>query len=170
MGAVTLGLAAITATTGPASGQANDTGTFDESDSFQRECDTMTLDIGVRDVGRYVVRVNSAGDELGTVVETHTETITNPATDKTMVVVIKGLWGKDQSIVRNADGTSSLTNISTSRLVAYGPDGTRAYSGSGLSTYVLTFDEEGEFDSFEGDFVGHLDWNGTCTAAEALLS
>lgn len=155
---------------GPAAAHPADQGTFDDIETFPVDCRSVQLSLTGEDAG-WLVATRHGSDLYYTVHETRTETVVNTANGKTMLVVIKGLWSKDQQIVHNADGTTAITDISPARLVAYAPDGSRAYVASGLERFTMLLDADGNFLELLSDmFNGHLTWPGLCDAAVALLS
>ncbi|MDQ1615945.1 MAG: hypothetical protein QOJ60_1884 [Actinomycetota bacterium] len=155
---------------GPAAAHPADQGTFDYIETSTVDCGSIQLSLTVEDAGWFVA-TRHGGDLYYTTHETRTETAVNTANGKTMLVVIRGLFSKDQQIVHNADGTTSITDISPARLVAYAPDGSPAYVASGLERFTMLFDADGNFLGLLSDaFYGHLTWPGLCDAAVAVLS
>jgi hypothetical protein len=156
---------------GPAVAHPADQGTFDDIETSAVDCGNIQLSLTVEDAGWFVATRHGGNDLYYTTHGTHTETAVNTANGKTMLVVIRGLFSKDQQIVHNADGTTSITDISPARLVAYAPDGSPAYVASGLERFTMLFDADGNFVRLLSDaFYGHLTWPGLCDAAAALLS
>lgn len=164
-------VAAVGLTAGPASARPFDQGTFDDVENYSVDCGTLVVDVTQESVGRFVARQDQNGEPLYLTVLTQTQWRTNPATGKTMLVVIKGLYSKDQSVVDNGDGTRLITDISPSRVVYYAPDGSVAGSASGLQTFSFLLDSD---DNFLGlvsiSFVGHDTLPGFCEIAEQLLT
>ena len=164
--------AAIVLTAGAATPKPFARGTSPDVETSTNDCGNgLVLHATLEATGRFVARQDQNGNVLGHEVSTHTWTRTNPATSKTMVTVIKGLFTKDISLTPNPDGTLLYNAISPARAVVYAPDGTIAYTASGLEKFSALLDADGGWLSLVSDtFNGSSNYPGPCGAAEALLT
>jgi hypothetical protein len=158
-----------------------DRGSFHDVTTSSETCGSMQLsEVQVADGQFLGVQRGPNGLFYYREVSTYTTTWTNLANGKSMVQVVKGLIGKDQTIIDNGDGTLTLYSLSPSRVSVHGPDGNLAFQAVGVVTYVFLIDDNGtpqdptddEFLAFLGAINAHgLDQTqGLCPEAEALLS
>jgi hypothetical protein len=169
------------AATTTASAAPFDQGTFHDVSTSSVDCGSMQLsETDVADGQFLGVQRGPDGLVYYREISTYTTTWTNLANGKSMVQVVKGLRGKDQTITINGDGTLTDAILSPSRVSVFGPDGQLAYQGVGVVTYVFLLDDNGtpqdptddEFLAYLGAINQHgLDQTlGVCPEAEALLS
>ena len=164
--------AAVVLTAGGAAARPFESGTFDDVEHYTNDCgDGLVLDVTLEAAGRFIARLDRNGDVLVQEMSTHTWTRTNPATGKSMVTVIKGLYAKDMSVTTNPDGTILVSVISPNRAVDYGPDGKVAFFGAGNERFTALLDADGNFVTLVSDtFDGFSDRPGICEAARMLLT
>lgn len=155
---------------GAASAQLLDHFTFHEESTDYFDCDNgLHLRMDTTTDGRVVV-VSRDSDpwDYGMEVADIEYTVTNLATGETFTVTNKGLIGRDQTVIANPDGTTTLLANSPAQYVVWGPDGMMAFHGAGLAVYefLITGDE---WEYVGATFHGFNDVPpGTCNIAAAF--
>ncbi len=142
----------------PAAAQPYDRGTFHDVNTFTVDCGDLQLDgVEVAD-GRFLaVQRGPDGFVYSLEVSTHTRTFTNPDTGKYIVQVVKGLFGKDQTITDNGDGTLTIDSLSPSRVVDYDSSGNVIGAADGVAIYRFLIDDNGTpQDSSDDEFLDYL--------------
>jgi hypothetical protein len=166
---------------GAGSAAAIDKGTFHDESSSSVSCPTMQLAQTQVVDGQFLgVQRGPNGLWYYREVSTYTTTWTNLANGKSMTEVVKGLIGKDQTIIDNGDGTLTDEVLSPSRVSVYGPDGRLAYQAAGNVTYIFLLDDNGTpQDPTDDNFLAYLgavnahgldQTTGVCSEAAALLA
>ena len=145
LASVAVAALALPTAAGIASAEPLDRFTYYEEFTHYRSC-ANGLELRIDGVNDGRVLVVEHGDDAwgyGSEHVDNTWTVTNLATGATYRGINKGLVFKDQKLIDNGDGTSTLLVNSPAEVVIWAPDGSVAYRGAGLAVYEFLVTGDG---------------------------